>query len=536
MRRSQPPRAIGRVSFRPDHLQSPPESMLSSSAPSALYSHPFSTDDDFTLGRSKSWVSTRTAQQPQQQDMSAWDTTCRSNDAQCDDRGNHRGPFPAGTSPIATSEPDELLFIGPPPRRAKSATSAIPSRLGRKATANTKANTKANTQSCLSRAAPNSLPSSSSPAVDRVEKEKRRHSSEDGLTAIKRGDEYAIPPKCQMVFHMKDEVPSRPQSDKKSYPTRELSRFGRRTAPTEQHVPSKPSKTVSFQEPEPRNPSKATEGTKTAVLIDLESPTSSPSCRDTTLPLAPLSQPPKHTPGLSITTPPRSPALPHHTHQSSSTILPTITLFPPPSPPLSRTERDCVFEPVESSTLPPTLHTRSLVAEASFPSPPLMSSDHTAVQTIDPEHDYLSLDPQAEHALFATTPKPRSQHARGASYTFGPAPSSSLGPGPERTQWHLRDISAPLPFSTTTPSAATPKSILASSSNASPPVLSERAASDGDRSDGKHKHSGGRFKRLWKSLAHKAIHGHAHPQADVGHGHGHRVDSRSRGEVEPLCP
>lgn len=532
MRRSQPPRATGRVSFRPDHLQSPPESMLSSSAPSTLYSHPFSTDDDFTLGRSKSWANTQTAQQPQQQDMSAWDTACHSGDVR-EGRGNYRGPSPTGTSPIANSEPDELLSIGPPPRRAKSATSTIPSRLGRKATANTKANT----QSCLSRAAPNSLPSSSSPVVNRVEKEKRRHSSEDGMV-IRRGDEYAIPPKCQMVFHMKDEVPSRPQSDKKCYPTRELSRFGRRAAPAKQQVPSKPSKTVSFQEPEPRNqPSITTEGTKTAVLIDLESPTSTPSCRDTSLPLTPLSQPLKHTPGLTIITPPRSPALPHHAHYSNSPTLPTITLIPPPSPPLSRSERDCVFEPVESSTLPPTLHTRSLVAEASFPSPPLMSSDHTAVQTIDPEHDYLSLDPQAESVFFASTPNPRSLHARGASYTFGPTPSSSLGPSnPNRTQWHLRNSSAPLPFSTTTaPSTTdTPKSIL-SSSGVSPPMLGGRSASDGERSDRKHKHSGGRFKRLWKSIAHKATHGHAPPQAGAEHGHGHRVESRSRGEVEPLC-
>ncbi|KFH63170.1 hypothetical protein MVEG_11205 [Podila verticillata NRRL 6337] len=503
MKRSQPPQAFGRVSFRPDHLQSPQESMLSSSAPSPLYSHPFSTDDDLTLGRSRSWASTRT-QQRQQQDMS-WDTT--SGDAQCDDRNKDQG-----TSPITASAQEELLSIGPLPRRAKSATSAIPSRLGKMATANTKANI----QSCLSRAA------TSSP-MDRVEKEKRRHSSEDGMAA-KREDEYAIPPKCQMVFHMKDEVPSRPQSEKKCYPTRELSRFGRRTAP--EHAPSKPSKTVSFQEPESKTlPSIATDGTKTAVLIDLESPTS-PS-RDT-LPTTPLSQPPKHTSGLSIITPPRSPA-PHHTHFSSSPTLPTITLIPPPSPPLSRSERDCVFEPVESSTLPPTLHTRSLVAEASFPSPPLMSSDHTAVQTIDPEHDYLSLDPQ-ESALFASTPT--KSHARGASYTFGPTPSSLQGPGnPERIQWHLRNTSAPLPFSTTSaPSSTTTTTNLSSGPS---PVSNERSASDGGRSDGKHKHSsGGRLKRLWKSLSHKATHGHQAHQAM----HEHRVDSRPRKlEVEPLC-
>lgn len=499
MRRSQP---IGRVSFRPDHLQSSQESTLSSSAPSPLYSHPFSTDDDFTLGRSRSWASTRT-QQHQQQDMS-WDTTCHSNDVQYDDRNK---ALPTGTSPIIASAQEDLLSIGPLPRRAKSATSAVPSRLGKKATANTKVNT----QSCMSRAA------TSSP-MDRVEKEKRRHSSEDGTT-IKRGDEYAIPPKCQMVFHMKDEVPSRPQSEKKCYPTRELSRFGRRAAP--ERAPSKPSKTVSFQEPPKNLPSIATDGTKTAVLIDL-------TPRDT--PTTPLSQPPKHTPGLSIITPPRSPA-PHHTHFPSSSTLPTITLIPPPSPPLSRSERDCVFEPVQSSTLPPTLHTRSLVAEASFPSPPLMSSDHTAVQTIDPEHDYLSLDPQ-ESVLVASTPT--RSHARGASYSFGPTPSSLQSAGPERIQWHLRNTSAPLPFSTTSApsSTATPKSL--SSSSGPSPVSDERSASDGQRSDGKHKpSSGGRFKRLWKSLSHKATYGQ---QAQQAIGHGHRVDSTPRKlEVEPLC-
>ncbi|KAF9385029.1 hypothetical protein CPB97_005179 [Podila verticillata] len=499
MRRSQPPRASGRVSFRPDHLQSP-QATLSSSAPSTLYSHPFSTDDDFTLGRSRSWASTRT--QRQQQDMS-WDTAS-GNDAQCDDR--NKDP---GTSPITASAQEDLLSIGPLPRRAKSATSAIPSRLGKKATANTKANI----QSCVSRAA------SSSPE-DRVEKEKRRHSSEDGM-AVKRGDEYAIPPKCQMVFYMKDEVPSRPQSEKKCYPARELSRFGRRTAP--EHAPSKPSKTVSFQEPESKTSPSIVTDTKTAVLIDL-APTS-PS-RDTP---TSLSQPPKHTPGLSIITPPRSPA-PHHTHFPSSPTLPTITLIPPPSPPLSRSERDCVFEPVESSTLPPTLHTRSLVAEASFPSPPLMSSDHTAVQTIDPEHDYLSLDPR-ESALFASTPT--RSHTRGASYTFGPTPSSLQGSGnPERIQWHLRNTSAPLPLSTTSAPSSTTITKSSLSSSGPSPVSNERSVSDGERLDGKHKPSGGRLRRLWKSIAHKATHGHQAHQAM----HGHRVDSRPRRlEVEPLC-
>ncbi|KAK3834876.1 MAG: hypothetical protein JOS17DRAFT_738019 [Linnemannia elongata] len=68
-------------------------------------------------------------------------------------------------------------------------------------------------------------------AQDRVaEREQRRHSSEDGLASYRRSasspptscivdnintNKYAIPPKCRMVFHMRDEVP-RPREEEKT--------------------------------------------------------------------------------------------------------------------------------------------------------------------------------------------------------------------------------------------------------------------------------------------------------------------------------
>ncbi|KAK5814446.1 hypothetical protein F5H01DRAFT_346647 [Linnemannia elongata] len=68
-------------------------------------------------------------------------------------------------------------------------------------------------------------------AKDRVaEREQRRHSSEDGLASYRRSassspptscivdninsNKYAIPPKCRMVFHMRDEVPRPREEDK----------------------------------------------------------------------------------------------------------------------------------------------------------------------------------------------------------------------------------------------------------------------------------------------------------------------------------
>ncbi|KAG9066745.1 hypothetical protein KI688_012654 [Linnemannia hyalina] len=69
-------------------------------------------------------------------------------------------------------------------------------------------------------------------AKDRVvEREQRRHSSEDGLASYRRSassspptscivdninsNKYAIPPKCRTVFHMRDEVP-RPREEEKT--------------------------------------------------------------------------------------------------------------------------------------------------------------------------------------------------------------------------------------------------------------------------------------------------------------------------------
>ncbi|KAF8945307.1 hypothetical protein BGZ47_002900 [Haplosporangium gracile] len=343
-------------------------------------------------------------------------------------------------------------------------------------------------------------------AKDRVVKrEQRRHSSDDGLAFYRRSassspptscivdninnNKYAIPPKCRMVFHMRDEVPRPREEDKTELSEKRFYQYRPQPQPRVR-IRSLYSSSDQGQEKgsmlspltSTSTPMKKPNSGKCAKMVSFKEPE---SWRDVTPP------PPSHQPpsSLSSSAETEKQGDPHDTKQVRMLLtrlnIPTIMVTEP------QQQKQSTSASASASTSTPTAVRRPM-------SEPILSGGSTVLSTSSPLSSSSSPSSSAHRHIQATraTSPPRFSSASSPSLS-----SSADGPLSSTTSRHHRSLSMTVQSTFSSPSSNVPRRMQAGQG----PMVEESKTK-----------SGNKFLRLWRSATQKYGNHHHHSHQSNG--------------------
>ncbi|KAF9138330.1 hypothetical protein BG015_002428 [Linnemannia schmuckeri] len=361
-------------------------------------------------------------------------------------------------------------------------------------------------------------------AKDRVaEREQRRHSSEDGLASYRRSassspptscivdninnNKYAIPPKCRMVFHMRDEVPRPREEDKTGLSEKRFYQYRPQPQPRARihslsSSPDQGQEEGSMLSPLTSSPApmKKPNSGKCVKMVSFKEPE---PWRDVTPP------PPPHQPpsSLSSSAETEKQGDPHDTKLARMLFtrldIPTIMVTEP------QQQKQSASASASAST---PIAVRRPISE------PILSGGSTVLSTSSPLSSSSSPSSSAHRHIQATRKKSATPPPR-LSSTSLPSPSSSADdPLSSTTSRHRRNLS--MPVQSTSPSSP--------SSN----VPRRMQAGQGPMVEEPKTKSGNKLLRLWRSATQKYGNHHHHHNHQSNGGIGFLGGKGS--DLEPL--